>query len=155
MATLPSPAAFVACRSPSSYLQRYQKPSVKGSFSLVGRPLRRRGAACHRARPVARHHLLKGRIRFLQRRPVPSANRQSREVAAFPAAGSVNTPALTDAQVPLFKTSFIKLVTRYATRGSSTAWVAGVTFSSTVPLALTTPRKICGSARTPPCPNAV
>src|ERR1051326_6993617 len=68
------------------------------------------------------------------------ANQPSREVPVFPAAGNANPLARTVAPVPLFKTSFNRLVTKNATRGSSTAWVSGVVFSKAVPLALTTSR---------------
>src|SRR4030095_9190831 len=80
---------------------------------------------------------------------VKPENQPSREVPVFPAAGKLNPRARTVAPVPLFNTSFNRLVTKYATRGSSTLCVSGVVFSSIVPLELTTSCRNCGS---PPPP---
>src|SRR5713226_5791576 len=69
---------------------------------------------------------------------VNPANQPSREVPVFPAAGKVNPLARTCAPVPLFKTSFRMLSTRYVTRGSRASFVVGPYFSSEFPPALTT-----------------
>src|ERR1700731_4835440 len=82
-------------------------------------------------------------------------NQPSREVPVFPAAGNVKPLARTAAPVPLFKTSFIKLSTRYATRGSRTIFVDGEYFSRVLPPALVTFFRNTGSARVPTVAKAV
>ena len=90
-----------------------------------------------------------------RRLEVNPANHPSRDVPVFPAAGRVKPRARTPAAVPRFMTSFSKLSTRNATRGSRAWCVCGENFSSGVPSALTTVRINWGSARVPIVANVV
>src|ERR1700677_1898315 len=86
---------------------------------------------------------------------VKPANQPSRDVPVFPAAIGVNPIERTVTPVPRLITSFMMLVVRYATRGSSTTRLRGAVVSSSVPSAAITLRKYSGSARLPLLANAV
>src|SRR5580704_13395106 len=79
----------------------------------------------------------------------------SREVPVFPAAGAENPIERTVTPVPRLITSSMRLVTRYATRESSTPRVRGPADSSTLPSAASTLRRNSGSERKPLVANAV
>src|ERR1700752_2432340 len=89
-----------------------------------------------------RSRLSSNPIQITQRRfDVNPANQPSGEVPVFPAAGAVNPSERTEAPVPRLSTSSIKLVVRYATRGSRTGRVFGESDSSTLPSEPTTLRR--------------